>query len=80
MKDEWVPGAKVVYTKNQAYVPRDEPPSAAAGGKHVYVDRFEWHYIPDHQSAMKRHREWRGPITGKQSRLISHPSSKPPKA
>ena len=52
MKDEWVPGSKVVYTKNQAYVPRDEPPSAAAGGKRVYVDRFEWHYIPDHQSAM----------------------------
>ena len=52
MKDEWVPGSKVVYTKNQAYVPRDEPPSAAAGGKHVHVDRFEWHYIPDHQSAM----------------------------
>ena len=52
VKDEWVPGSKVVYVKNQAYVPRDEPPSAAAGGKHVYVDRFEWHYIPDHQSAM----------------------------
>ena len=52
VKDEWVPGSKVVYVKNQAYVPRDEPPSAAAGGKQVYVDRFEWHYIPDHQSAM----------------------------
>ena len=52
VKDEWVPGAKVVYVKNQAYVPRDEEPSAAAGGKRVYVDRFEWHYIPDHQSAM----------------------------
>ena len=52
VKEEWVPGAKVVYVKNQAYVPRDEPPSSAAGGKHVYVDRFEWHYIPDHQSAM----------------------------
>ena len=52
MKDEWVPGSKVVYTKNQAYIPRDEAPSAAAGGKQVYVDRFEWHYIPDHQSAM----------------------------
>ena len=52
VKDEWVPGSKVVYVKNQAYVPRDEPPSAAAGGKRVYVDRFEWHYIPDHQSAM----------------------------
>jgi peptide/nickel transport system substrate-binding protein len=52
VKDEWVPGSKAVYVKNQAYVPRDEAPSAAAGGKHVYVDRFEWHYIPDHQSAM----------------------------
>ena len=52
VKDEWVPGAKVVYVKNQAYVPRDEPASAAAGGKVVNVDRFEWHYIPDDQSKM----------------------------
>ena len=52
VKDEWVPGAKVVYVKNQAYVPRDEPASGAAGGKVVNFDRFEWHYIPDDQSKM----------------------------
>ena len=52
VKDEWVPGSKVVYVRNQAYVPRPEPASAAAGGKIVSFDRFEWHYIPDHQSAM----------------------------
>ena len=45
VKDEWVPGDKVVYTKNQAYVPRDEPATGAAGGKVVNFDRFEWHYI-----------------------------------
>ena len=52
VKDEWVPGAKVVYVRNQAYVPRSEPASGAAGGKIVNFDRFEWHYIPDDQSKM----------------------------
>ena len=47
-----MPGAKVVYVKNQAYVPRSEPASGAAGGKIVNFDRFEWHYIPDDQSKM----------------------------
>lgn len=47
VKDEWVPGAKVVYVKNQDYKPRSEPASYAAGGKVVKVDRVEWIYIPD---------------------------------
>jgi peptide/nickel transport system substrate-binding protein len=47
VKDEWLPGAKVIYVKNDAYVPRDEPASGAAGGKLANVDRVEWHYIPD---------------------------------
>jgi len=51
-KEEWVPGAKVVYLKNEAYVPRDEPASGAAGGKVAKVDRVEWIYIPDQQTAM----------------------------
>jgi peptide/nickel transport system substrate-binding protein len=50
--DEWVPGSKVVYVRNPDYVPRDEPPSAAAGGKIAKVDRVEWHYIPDPSTAM----------------------------
>ena len=35
VKEEWVPGSKVVYVKNTDYVPRKEPPSWAAGGKVV---------------------------------------------
>ena len=41
-KDEFKPGDKAVYLKNTKYVPRKEPPSGTAGGKHVYVDRVEW--------------------------------------
>ena len=50
-KDEWVPGSKVVYVRNPDYVPRPEPPSFAAGGKRVHVDRVEWLYIPDPATA-----------------------------
>ncbi|WP_089722070.1 ABC transporter substrate-binding protein [Candidatus Entotheonella palauensis] len=51
VKDEWVPGSKVVYERNADYVPRDEPPSFASGGKQVHVDRVEWIYIPDPATA-----------------------------
>jgi len=51
VKDEWVPGNKAVYVKNPDYVPRKEPPSWAAGGKVVKVDRVEWLYIPDSATA-----------------------------
>src|SRR5262252_2897618 len=51
VKEEWVPGSKVVYVKNTAYVPRKEAPSWAAGGKVVKVDRVEWIYIPDSATA-----------------------------
>ena len=47
VKEEWQPGHRVVYVKNADYVPRDEPPNWAAGGKVVKVDRVEWLYIPD---------------------------------
>ena len=52
VKDEWVPGSKTVYLKNADYVPRDEPASAAAGGKRVFVDKVEWLYLPDSQTAI----------------------------
>ncbi|OGA21561.1 MAG: peptide ABC transporter substrate-binding protein [Betaproteobacteria bacterium RIFCSPLOWO2_02_FULL_67_19] len=42
VKDQFKPGDKAVYVKNPKYVPRKEPPSGTAGGKHVYVDRVEW--------------------------------------
>ena len=51
VKEEWVPGNKVVYVKNADYVPRKEAPSWAAGGKVVKVDRVEWIYIPDSATA-----------------------------
>jgi peptide/nickel transport system substrate-binding protein len=46
-KDEWQPGHKVVYVRNPDYVPREESPSWASGGKVVKVDRVEWLYIPE---------------------------------
>ena len=51
-KEQWVPGSKVVYTKFADYVPRKEPVSAAAGGKVAKVDKVEWLYIPDPNTAM----------------------------
>src|SRR5881628_3674516 len=51
VKDEWQPGNQVVYVRNPDYVPRNEAPSGAAGGKRVYVDRLVWRYIPDPATA-----------------------------
>src|SRR5437870_2708859 len=51
VRDEWEPGHQVVYARNADYVPRDEEPSGAAGGKRARVDRVEWRYIPDPATA-----------------------------
>jgi peptide/nickel transport system substrate-binding protein len=51
LPEEWQPGHKVVFVKNSDYVPRKEPPSWASGGKVVKVDRVEWLYIPDPNTA-----------------------------
>src|SRR6516162_3100744 len=51
VKEEWQPGNKAVFVKNPEYVPRQEPPSFAAGGKVPKVDRVEWLYIPDTATA-----------------------------
>jgi peptide/nickel transport system substrate-binding protein len=47
VKNEWVPGAKAVFEKFADYVPRQEPGSWLAGGKHMMVDRIEWIVMPD---------------------------------
>ncbi|MGL4437893.1 MAG: ABC transporter substrate-binding protein [Bosea sp. (in: a-proteobacteria)] len=52
VREEWVPGARVVYRRNPAYVPRPEPASGTAGGKVAKVDRIEWRIISDPQSAV----------------------------
>lgn len=49
-KDEYKPGSKIVYVKNTKYEPRKEAPSGTAGGKVVYVDRFEWIVLRDAQT------------------------------
>ncbi len=51
-KDEWVPGSKVVYVKNPDYKPRADATSGMAGAKQAGVDRVEWLYMPDSQSAL----------------------------
>lgn len=51
VKDAFVPGASVVYERNAAYVPRQEPAEWTAGGKVVHFDRVEWKIIPDTATA-----------------------------
>jgi peptide/nickel transport system substrate-binding protein len=49
---ERVAGARVVYDRNPAYVPRAEgTPSFTAGPKHAHFDRVEWHVLPDPSTA-----------------------------
>jgi peptide/nickel transport system substrate-binding protein len=46
--DERVPGSRVVYQRNEKYVPRrDGTPDGTAGPKRAYVERIEWQIIPD---------------------------------
>ena len=50
--NERVPGSRVVFSKNAAYVPRQGgTPSFNAGPKIVNVDRVVWTFIPDPATA-----------------------------
>jgi peptide/nickel transport system substrate-binding protein len=51
VKEEWEPGHKAVFVRNADYLPREEAPSFASGGKVAKVDRVEWLYIPDTATA-----------------------------
>jgi peptide/nickel transport system substrate-binding protein len=51
VRDEFVAGSRVVYARNEAYVPRNEPADYLSGGKRVNFDRMEWHIIPDASTA-----------------------------
>jgi peptide/nickel transport system substrate-binding protein len=50
-REEWVPGARIVFERNAGYRPRPEPPSFAAGGKVAKIDRVEWVIMPDPATA-----------------------------
>ena len=52
VREEWVPGSRVVYRRNPNYVPRSEPASGTAGGKRAHVDRVEWLNIANAQTAV----------------------------
>ena len=51
VREEWVPGAKAVFTKFDGYVPRQEKASWLAGGKQMLLDRIEWVVMPDPATA-----------------------------
>lgn len=49
---ERVPGARIVYTRFENYVPRAEGTANwTAGPKRAHVDRVEWHVTPDAATA-----------------------------
>ncbi|WP_135468495.1 ABC transporter substrate-binding protein [Crenalkalicoccus roseus] len=50
-REEWVPGSLAVYERFDGYVPRQEPPSWAAGGKVARMERVEWRILPDPSTA-----------------------------
>lgn len=51
LKDEFVSGSSGAYAKFEGYVPRQEPPDWASGGKVPHMDRIEWRIIPDPSTA-----------------------------
>jgi peptide/nickel transport system substrate-binding protein len=52
VRDEWRPGNLVVYRRNPDYLPRPEPADYMSGGKRALMERIEWRYIPDHNTAL----------------------------
>jgi peptide/nickel transport system substrate-binding protein len=52
MADERIPGSRVVFSKNDTYIPRKGgTPSFNTGPKIVNVDRVIWNFIPDPATA-----------------------------
>ena len=50
-QDEYVQGAKAVFTRFDGYASRQEKPSWMAGGKPMRFERIEWQIIPDPATA-----------------------------
>jgi peptide/nickel transport system substrate-binding protein len=68
VRNEWVPGARAVFSRFDQYVPRNEPASWLAGGKRMMVDRVEWVVMPDPATASAALQNgevdwWENPIT-----------------
>ena len=51
VRNEWVPGSKAVYRRNERYIPRNEAANGLAGAKIAYIDRIEFISFRDPQTA-----------------------------
>ena len=51
VRDEWNPGQRAVWARNEAYVPRQEPVDGLAGGRVPRIERVEWTIITDPATA-----------------------------
>jgi peptide/nickel transport system substrate-binding protein len=51
VRNEFVSGSRVVYSRFEGYVPRSEPAEWATGGKVAHFDRVEWVVISDPATA-----------------------------
>ncbi len=50
--NERVPGARLVYVRNESYVPREDGVAGyTSGPKIVHLDRVEWNVVPDPATA-----------------------------
>ncbi len=49
--NEWNPGSRAVWARNEHYQPRQEEPDGISGGKAPRVDRVEWTVISDSATA-----------------------------
>jgi peptide/nickel transport system substrate-binding protein len=47
LADEWNPGQRASWARNDRYVPRDEPVDGLAGGRVPRIDKVEWTIITD---------------------------------
>lgn len=47
LRDEWNPGQRAAWARNERYVPRQEPVDGLAGGRTPRIDRVEWTIISD---------------------------------
>lgn len=76
--DERVVGSRVVYTKFDEYVPRQEPAAWQAGGRVAYIPRVEWIVIPDPSTAAaslgKGEADWLGDVPADLAPLLRRDS------
>ena len=78
LPDEYNSGARVAYARNDLYVPRQEKPEWASGGKIAYFPRVEWNVIPDGATAaaaMQRGEAdwWERPVNDLLPALLKRP-------